>query len=389
MSALAPQNDPLHDAIFSYLQSEFGVVISTLSFLNVRTTAFGDRVYSSSGILNADAALVFLVDDYFLTLDEEILYVWTKSRRNLATVLFFAVRYLVFIPAGLAYHMHANTPHSIAMEDCKAWTNAAAYSQVGMISIIEIVLGLRAWALWDRSKKVALCLGLTVLVLVVIGLHKVATIQGTQTAFSVDFYNISGRCPPQFSGKDGDSGSDVLSTGFMMIVAYESVVLVLTLIQAYRQGCERNQKFWSYIFQGFRHHWSSSRFIDSFISQGVAYNCITLVTSTANIICRYKLPSAYVNILVDFQLAIHAILVSRMLLYIRKQSHRRSFGSSSGWTSLSGLVVAPNSNLPLVDPGTSCPQITFLNLGSPLSYECERPKPSPKLTGGWDQYKVE
>ncbi|KAJ8079151.1 hypothetical protein PM082_013439 [Marasmius tenuissimus] len=362
MNASGPQNGSLHDVIFSYLQSQFEAVIVT-----------------------EQAALVILVYDYFLTLGEEIHYVWTKSRWNLPTILFFVVRYLVFIPAGVTYHRHIS--HSIPMEDCKAWTKAAAYSNVGVIVIIEIVLSLRAWVLWDRSKKVALCLALTILMLVAIGFHKIATIQAAQTAFSIEYYNLSGRCPPEFSGMDGDSGNNALSTGFMLIVVYESVVLVLTLIRAYQQGCEQNQRFRSYIFQAFRGRWSGSRFMDSFISQGVAYNCIILVWSTANIICRYKLSLAYVNVLVDLQLVMHAILVSRMLLHLRKQSYRRDLAASSRWSSLSGLVAC-NPNLPLVmEPGMSCPQITFLDLGSPLFYDCERPETSPS-TSDWE-HKIE
>ncbi|KAJ8087899.1 hypothetical protein PM082_013450 [Marasmius tenuissimus] len=354
-------HDALHEDIFSYLQSQFGVAL------------FFER-----------AALVILIYDYFLTLGDEILYVWTKSRWNLSTVLFFVVRYLVFIPAGIAYNGH--TSNSIPMEDCQAWTNATAYSEVGMVVIIELVLGLRVWALWDRNKKVAVGIALTVVMLLAIGFQKIAVIEGTRTAFSFEFYNVSGRCPPQFSGMDGGSGSDALSTGFMLIVVYETMILVLTLIQAYRQGFERDQRFMSYILQGFRRPGMGTRFIDSFISQGVAYNCIILAWSTANIVCRYKLPLAYVNILVDLQLAMHAVLVSRMLLHLRKQSNRRGFASSSGWSVLSGLAVAPNPNFPLVmEPVTSCPQITFLDLGSPLSYDCERPGSSP----GGRQHKTE
>jgi len=70
----------------------------------------------------------------------------------------------------------------------------------------------------------------------------------------------------------------------------------------------------------------------------------------------------------------HAILVSRMLLHLRKQTYRRGHYSSQ-MSSLSGLV-APNPDLPLITRdrgGSDCPQITYLDLGSPtLSYNLER-----------------
>ncbi|KAJ8079152.1 hypothetical protein PM082_013440 [Marasmius tenuissimus] len=104
--------------------------------------------------------------------------------------------------------------------------------------------------------KVALCIGLALVVLLVFNLQKLATIDQTESDFSVYFYRQTGICPPQDDGTGGVTpGSKALSTGFMLIVAYELAILILTLIQAYRRGC-------------FRDRGSSSRFVESFISQG-------------------------------------------------------------------------------------------------------------------------
>ncbi|KAK1218553.1 hypothetical protein PQX77_018769 [Marasmius sp. AFHP31] len=362
MSAFGPQDHSPQDEVFSYMQARFVLLVFQ------------------------HAAPLILIYDYFLTLDEEILYVWNKSCRNLATALFFIVRYLTFIPVGLIYHGY--TSRSTPMEDCRAWDNAAVWeswlpfsdSALGVIVLIEIVLGLRTWALWDRNKKVGLCIALTAFVLLAIDFQAILLTDQTETGFGIEFYRQTRICPPRYDGMGGVFGSNALSTGLMLIVVYESVVLVLTLIQAYRHGC-------------YRRRGSSSRFVDSFISQGVAYNCLILgkyrttrafplkilnsdaplVWSTTNIICRYKLPPGYEDILVVFQPTLHAVLVSRMLLHLRKETHRR--GSSSGISSLSDLV-APNPNLSrsVRDPGSSCPQITCLDLGGPLSYGCEMPE---------------
>ena len=40
--------------------------------------------------------------------------------------------------------------------------------------------------------------------------------------FGVEFFNLTGTCPPQFSGLGRGYDSNVISTCFAMIVVYES-----------------------------------------------------------------------------------------------------------------------------------------------------------------------
>ncbi|KAF9265647.1 hypothetical protein L218DRAFT_957250 [Marasmius fiardii PR-910] len=111
-----------------------------------------------------------------------------------------------------------------------------------------------------RSRKAAICLAAAFAV----GPYKVVMIRETQGAFEIYYYRISGgRCPPQFSGEDAATGNSTVTLGFIMMAVYELVVLILTLIKASKQG-------WLGL------HGSESRFINGFLSQGVAYNCLIL-----------------------------------------------------------------------------------------------------------------
>ncbi|KAG7092747.1 hypothetical protein E1B28_009074 [Marasmius oreades] len=243
-----------------------------------------------------------------------------------------------------------NTSRSISLPTCPFWLDAGLYGNIFVVILVEFILGLRVWALWGRSKRVAICLMATFFGLTAFGLYKVITIRETQTTFSIEYFRISGQCPPRFSGVDGLSGSNALTSGFIILVLYELVVLILTLLKASNQG-------W------LGPHGSESRFINGFLSQGVAYNCLILVGSTINIIARYKLPSAYVNLFTDLQPVIHTVLTSRMMFYLRKNAFDHETPASDILTGIVGF----NPSLPLVRPPTeSCPQMSVLDLGSPL-----------------------
>ncbi|KAF9265644.1 hypothetical protein L218DRAFT_957243 [Marasmius fiardii PR-910] len=296
------------------------------------------------------AGLVVLIYDYFLTLGSEISFAWTRGPWNLGKVLFFLVRYPAFVSAGLRFH--SNTSRSIPLSSCQSWTNAGFYSNLCVVFIVEFVFGLRVWALWGRSRKVAICLVVTIIVLIALGIYKVVMIRPAKSAFGLEIFQISGYCPPQFSGNDAISGSSTVTFWFITVAVYEWVALILTLIKASRQG-------W------LGPHGSGSRFINGFVSQGVAYNCLILVASTANIITRYKLPSAYVNLLTNLQLTLHSVLTSRMMLYLRRNTFKRQVFTDD---SLTG-IVALDHGLPHIQSfpamSESCPQISILDVGRP------------------------
>ncbi|KAF9265648.1 hypothetical protein L218DRAFT_1075736 [Marasmius fiardii PR-910] len=304
------------------------------------------------------AALTILIYDYFLTFGSEVSYVWTCGPWNLGKVLFFLVRYPVIVAAGLLFYVDKSHP---VLSTCSLWVNAGFYSTICVIMIIEFVFALRVWALWGRSRKVAICLAVVFAVTFIIGLYKAVMIRETQGAFEIRYYQISGgQCPPQFSGEDGGSNGSTITFGFITIATYELVILILTLIKASKQGWLGS-------------HGSGSHFINGFLSQGVAYNCLILVASTANIIVRYKLSSAYVNLLVNIQPVIHSVLTSRMMLYLRKNTFQCQASSTND--SLTGiLAVAPHLlESTICYPSASCPQISisFLDSGAPLTSENE------------------
>ncbi|KAF9264057.1 hypothetical protein L218DRAFT_247531 [Marasmius fiardii PR-910] len=261
-------------------------------------------------------------------------------------------------------HMSGPAGHGISAKSCffsfdiQQLSLPSCFSSIiCVLTIIQFVFGLRVWALWGRSRKVAICLAVTLALIFAAGLYKVILIRETQGAFETYYYRISGgQCPPQLSGENGVSNGSTITLGFIMIAVYELVVLILTLIKASGQGWLGS-------------HGSGSRFINGFLSQGVAYNCLILAVSMANVIVRYKLSSAYVNLLILLQPVLHSVLTSRMMLYLRKNTFQHQAFSTND--SLTGIVDPHRLESVICCPSASCPQISvsFLDSGVPLTLE--------------------
>ncbi|KAF8160037.1 hypothetical protein B0H34DRAFT_674292 [Crassisporium funariophilum] len=102
-------------------------------------------------------SLVWVLHDYFVTLEDEVRYVWPQ-KRTFGKFMFFWIRYytillLVFDVAQIHSFARKGVPNiglCVAMDP--------TIRIVGAISLwsIEIVMQLRIYALYGRSKKVAL-----------------------------------------------------------------------------------------------------------------------------------------------------------------------------------------------------------------------------------------
>ncbi|ESK86743.1 hypothetical protein Moror_15192 [Moniliophthora roreri MCA 2997] len=242
------------------------------------------------------ASIALLFYDYLLTIGREIRFVWDRTPWSLGRALFFITRYMPFI--GTFLTLHVDMIRSASLPSCARWTQAAVYFNVADIVIAEIILTLRVMAIWARNRKVAISLVVIFIGLVLVAVVTVARVQVGQNPFGEALYGAYGVCPPYFAG------SNALSVAYMVLVAYETVLLILTLIKAIG-------------------HWrepGSSSFINVFFADGLSYNCFILASSTANIIIRYQAPSDYINLLAPLQPVLHSILTGRMMLHLRQDA---------------------------------------------------------------------
>ncbi|KAH8077418.1 hypothetical protein BXZ70DRAFT_1073969 [Cristinia sonorae] len=112
-------------------------------------------------------SLTWVLYDYFLTVEDEIRYIWPNSW-NFGKIMFFWVRYYtILVTLFDVAQIHSFATFQPSLTTCVAMDSTIR--MVGAISLwsIEIVMQLRIYALYRGSKKVALVNGFLFLVSIV------------------------------------------------------------------------------------------------------------------------------------------------------------------------------------------------------------------------------
>jgi len=102
------------------------------------------------------AGLMLLLYDHFLTLDQEVEEIW-KAKWTLPKIFFLILRYTV--PAMMiieTYQISGISNHEITIDFCRGWFCFSMIIAVGSITVSNLLILLRLWALWGRDRKLIL-----------------------------------------------------------------------------------------------------------------------------------------------------------------------------------------------------------------------------------------
>ncbi|KAH8102206.1 hypothetical protein BXZ70DRAFT_60083 [Cristinia sonorae] len=244
------------------------------------------------------SAAALLVYDIFLTLDDEVRYIW-PSKISLVKLLYFATRYLAILDrvAGLYHQFQANVSNS----QCKMTYIVGSWAVVVGIVIAESILMLRTWVIWGRSTKIALLLivlfGGAILGVVVIDALFLKTL--TFKTFpdpSIPSCVLSGASP-------------TIGATFIILIAVETLVLILTLIK----GIERFRVTGTARTRGL---------IFVLYRDGILFYVYLLGISVLNFILTLNLPYYRTDLLIGIQRVLHGCLSARILLHLREAAIR-------------------------------------------------------------------
>ncbi|ESK84395.1 hypothetical protein Moror_10148 [Moniliophthora roreri MCA 2997] len=201
------------------------------------------------------ASLALLVYDYLLTSGQEIGLVWRDSPWNLGRVLFFLTRYLGFVGAFLS--LYVDTARSLTLPGCAKLTQVTVFVIMGEMFVAEVILTLRSCT-----------------ALVATGIWQVTRIHLSQNDQGEVLHATFRVCPPYYGSAS--------SLGFIILVAYESVIFSLTAVQAWGSLWRQPE---------------SSILVRVFFTDGLCTNFSILSFCIANAIIRYRHSSVYVNLL--------------------------------------------------------------------------------------------
>ncbi|KAJ7186697.1 hypothetical protein C8R46DRAFT_1057756 [Mycena filopes] len=233
------------------------------------------------------ACATILAYDLLCTLEQEILYVWTRPWST-STALFLLNRYLPFIDTFLSFSAKFT---QIPPEICLKRNTAVLWLSAFGIMLSEGILMLRTYAIWERKRSVlyllcGLALGAFVPMAVFVQLET-ATLHYTVT----DGLG----CTLSHAGK-------AILFGYMMIILSETAIAVLTAIKAYRD-LRRSRVPW----------------ILKLYQDGMLFYVYLIILSTANVLVPIFGPPMFANWLGTPQRVLHSVLCSRVLLLILRQ----------------------------------------------------------------------
>jgi len=161
------------------------------------------------------------------------------------------------------------------------------------VGIAEIILAMRTWVIWSRDRRVALGLGL-LLVLLWIPVFFFLNEALSSLVFTV---------PPKLNtpGCFLASQKNILYVVFILIMIFETVILTLTLIK----GLEHFKK-------------ASSPLVTVLYRDGMLNYVYLFILSIINLAVITSAPHGYTTLLTAMQRVVHSILSGRILLHLRQ-----------------------------------------------------------------------
>lgn len=236
------------------------------------------------------AALAILVWDYLLTFQSEIDLIW-RSHWSIVKILFLLTRYMPAVDVTLVIRYQFAS--SLSEHDCRILYDVAGWIIMAGITVAELILLYRTWALWGGSRRMGI-----ILILLGIGL--------TISSSYVEYLFLRGtefvmRQPPLpsciVSSKHG-----VLAISFVFIIATETVVLTLTLAK---------------YAQHYRSH-TKSTILNVLFRDGVLFYCYLLGFSILNLAFILTASKDAADALIVLQRVLHSSFSARILLNLRE-----------------------------------------------------------------------
>ncbi|KAH8115706.1 hypothetical protein DFH11DRAFT_1300694 [Phellopilus nigrolimitatus] len=244
------------------------------------------------------ASVAVLVYDYLITFGDEVELIW-KSKLNTGNLLFFVARYPAFIDTSfmLVYLFHSNLSTNL----CNKFFTASMYMFGFGVFTAGVIMSVRTYALWGRSRYILSTLvSLMLLSFVIFIIVYIRTSSGSTIQRSI----VPNIIPCVVIVSTNVNGSFLTFTMFMSL---EWVIVFLTLWKGVKQWRENIQP---------------GPLLTIFYRDGIMYFLCLFGLSTANfvILLRGSASGDYHDLLLMMQRVFHSMLSSRMILNLRSVS---------------------------------------------------------------------
>ncbi|GJF00613.1 hypothetical protein PsYK624_169070 [Phanerochaete sordida] len=203
------------------------------------------------------------------------------------------------------------------------------------IGVTEIILLLRTWAIWNRDRRIGYTLAGSIICMYAAGSFFLAKFLAGSRA------QLARTLSPSVDGCFLVTKNDLLLVEYVLIIAFETAVLALTLAKLARVM----------ITPGYMMRSTPSSLAELLYRDGIWFYVCLFGISLINVIVVAAAPRDFATLLACVQRALHSMLASRLLLNLRKasmhsaQSGQRPALGEDVSADNAGLYDTENSNI--------------------------------------------
>jgi len=269
------------------------------------------------------AFVMTLLYDWVLTFGEEVEFVW-QQKMKIGSVLFLLNRYIPMI--YLVISMNSYTNRAIREDKfCRAWIYLDIWIRVLCNGLINVLLLLRTWALWEKSRTILIFL--SVLLMVCMLAASSQSLYSSLTIVQIPLLNSIRPCLFTVPNADFIYGS------LVSCIVFDSAVLILTLVKAVPA----------------RQPDGLTPLITQLLKDGVQYFVVLFLIAIANIIMAGHVPPALATTLFTLYSVTTSTLGCRLILNLRGSIlHTASDDDGDLTTKLNTLIFNRHSDDPTV-----------------------------------------
>ncbi|KLO18962.1 hypothetical protein SCHPADRAFT_899297 [Schizopora paradoxa] len=251
-------------------------------------------IYAATGIKYVNfVSATILVYDIILTMPEEIKYIW-RWEWGAGKILYMLTRYSAFLET-IVFNVFWFTP-GMSVQTCKNLFTAGCWSLHTGIFIGQMIVIIRTYAIWGRSRVILVILLVLFLGIDIPTFFILRGLMDSLTWAKSPFPSIA-QCFV-------DVPSNRLFINFTLIMLLELLVVLLTAWKAFTQ----------------RHIGTRNGMLGILYRDGFMFFLCLFTISLVNFIIQVNssLPHLYIFLLPEFQRVIHSVLTSKIILHLRQ-----------------------------------------------------------------------
>ncbi|KAF8990286.1 hypothetical protein BDQ17DRAFT_387250 [Cyathus striatus] len=239
------------------------------------------------------ASLALWVFEHFITMDMEISYIWGSSHWSVVQIMYLIVRYSAYLDITL--NVAVQCFPILSAKSCKSLYSAIMWILLPGMTAVEVILTLRVWAVWKKSRNMGILLAVSFFSVVISSWANGGVLVNSITFDAQEFF-IRGCLVT-----NGRVAMEAAIWGILL--AYDTLMMLLLLPPAYN-AFRRGGK---------------STLANIVIRDGIIYYIYLFVASLVNMIVVIKLSPDYFALLATFGRAIYSAISCRIVLNIREQ----------------------------------------------------------------------